>query len=139
MLLQDETSKEIFSKLVNSYPLPEQRKVLLLLLKLLSDLYLNSINDSEANEEYPTIWASVGALRSIIANNDAQRNNLVAWLTGASGAGVGEGCGIRRAAVAALADHKESISTVLERSLNQFSDQLYIKHTPLLQQEGKSH
>ncbi|KAI0910529.1 telomere length regulation protein [Ustulina deusta] len=136
LLLQDETSKEIFSKLVNSYPLPEQRKVLLLLLKLLSDLYLNSINDSEANEEYPTIWASVGALRSIIANNDAQRNNLVAWLTGASGAGVGEGCGIRRAAVAALADHKESISTVLERSLNQFSDQLYIKHTPLLQQEA---
>ncbi|KAI0540008.1 telomere length regulation protein [Xylaria digitata] len=136
LLLQDDAGKELFSKLVNIYPPPEQRKVLLLLLKLLSDFHLNSISDSDANEEYPTIWASVGVLRSIVAGNEAQRNNLVAWLTSASGAGVGEGCGIRRAAVAALADHKESISTVLERSLNQFSDQLYIKHTPILQQEA---
>ncbi|KAI1356352.1 telomere length regulation protein [Xylaria sp. FL0043] len=136
LLLSDDAGKEVFSNLVNGYPLPEQRKVLLLLLKLLSDLYLSSINDSEANEEYPTIWAVVSVLQSVIANNDAQRNNLVAWLTSASGAGVGEGCGIRRAAVAALADHKESISTVLERSLNQFSDQLYINHAPVLQQEA---
>ncbi|TGJ85863.1 hypothetical protein E0Z10_g2883 [Xylaria hypoxylon] len=138
LLLQDDAGKEMFSKLVNSYPLHEQRKVLLLLLKLLSDLYLNSINNSDASEEYPTIWASVSVLQSIVANNDAQRNNLAAWLTGTSGAGVGEGCGIRRAAVAALADYKESILTVLERSLSQFSDQLYIKHTPILQQEAHS-
>ncbi|GAW14303.1 hypothetical protein ANO14919_037040 [Xylariales sp. No.14919] len=136
LLLQDDAGKEIFSKLVDSYPLLEQRKVLLLLLKLLSDLYLNSINNSEANEEYPTIWASVSVLRSVVADNDAQKNNLVAWLTSASGAGVGEGCGIRRAAVAVLAEYKEFISIVLERSLSQFSDQLYIKHTPILQQEA---
>ncbi|KAI1430043.1 telomere length regulation protein [Xylaria sp. FL1777] len=136
LLLQDDAGQEKFGQLVNNYPLSEQRKILLLLLKLLSNLYLNSINDSEAGEEYPTIWASVGVLQSITANNDTQRNNLVTWLTSASGAGVGEGCGIRRAAVAALSDHKESISTVLEKSLNQFSDQLYIKHTPLLQQEA---
>ncbi|KAK5624704.1 hypothetical protein RRF57_000420 [Xylaria bambusicola] len=137
LLLRDEAGKEMFNTLVNNYPLPEQRQVLLLVLKLLSDLYLNSINDTKTNEEYPTIWASVGILQSIIANNDAQRDNLVTWLTSASGAGVGERCGIRRAAVAALAVHKESISTVLERSLSQFSDQLYIKHAPILQQEGK--
>ncbi|KAI0515213.1 telomere length regulation protein [Xylaria bambusicola] len=136
LLLRDEAGKEMFSTLVNNYPLTEQRKVLLLVLKLLSDFYLNSINNTDANEEYPTIWASVGVLESIIANNDAQRDNLVTWLTSATGAGVGEGCGIRRAAVAALAVHRESISTVLERSLSQFSDQLYIKHAPILQQEG---
>ncbi|KAI0974306.1 telomere length regulation protein [Xylaria arbuscula] len=136
LLLHDEVGKEMFSKLVNNYPLPEQRQVLLLLLKLLSDLYLNPIKDSEANDEYPTIWASVGVLQSIITDNDTQRNNLVTWLTSASGAGVGESCGIRRAAVAALAGHKESILIVLERSLNQFGDQLYIKHSPLLQQEA---
>ncbi|KAI0430223.1 telomere length regulation protein [Xylaria sp. FL1042] len=136
LLLQDDSGREIFSNLVNSYPLPDQRKILLLLMKLLSDLYLSSMNDSEAKEEYPTVWAVVSVLQSVIANNDAQRSNLVAWLTSASGAGVGEGCGIRRAAVAALADHKESISTVLERSLNQFSDQLYINHAPVLQQEA---
>jgi telomere length regulation protein len=127
----------LFSKLVDAYPVPEQRKVLLVLLKLLSDLYLNSIENSEFNEDYPTIWASVGVLQLLIAKNDSQRNNLVTWLTSASGAGIGEGCGIRRAAVAALADFKESILTVLEKSLNQFGDQLYIKHTPILQQEGE--
>jgi len=116
---------------------PDQRKVLLLILKLLSDAYLDAIGNSEANEEYPTIWAAVCVLREIAVESDAQREHLVGWLTGASGAGVGEGCGIRRAAVAALADRKDSISTVLEKSLNQFGDQLYIKHTPILQQEGE--
>ncbi|KAI1166843.1 telomere length regulation protein-domain-containing protein [Nemania serpens] len=136
LVLHDDADNEIFSKLVNSYPLPEQRKVLYLILKLLSDLHLSSIEDSNANEDDPAIWASVGAIKLVIANNDAQRNNLVAWLTSASGAGVGERCSIRRAAVAALADHKESISTVLEKGLSLFSDKLYIKHTPILQQEA---
>ncbi|TRX97634.1 hypothetical protein FHL15_001389 [Xylaria flabelliformis] len=122
LLLQDDASREIFRMLISNYPLPEQRKVLLLLLKLLSDLYLNSIDNSDLNEDYPVLWASVSALRFVVANNDAQRSNLVAWLTSASGAGVGEGCGIRRVAVAALADHKESLLTVLERGLNQFGD-----------------
>lgn len=137
LVLQDDADNEIFSKLVNSYPLPERRKFLYLILKLLSDLHLSSIDDSDINEEYPAIWAAVGAIQLAIANNDDQRSNLVTWLTSASGAGVGERCSIRRAAVAALADHKESITTVLERSLNLFSDKLYIKHTPILQQEGE--
>lgn len=108
-------------------------------MKLLSDLYLNSVDTTEANEDYPTIWASVGILQLVVGQNDTQRNNLVTWLTSAYGAGIGEGCGIRRAAVAALASNKESITTVLEKSLNQFGDQLYIKHSPILQQEGKWH
>ncbi|KAI1739410.1 telomere length regulation protein [Xylaria scruposa] len=136
LLLQDDAGREIFCMLINNYPLPEQRKILLLLLKLLSDLHLNSIDNSDLNENYPILWASVSALQLVVANNDAQRSNLVAWLTSASGAGVGEGCGIRRAAVATLADHKESLLTVLERGLNQFGDRLYIKHTPILQQEA---
>jgi telomere length regulation protein len=138
LLLEDDTGMATFIRLVNGYPVPDQRKVLLLLLKLLSDTYLDDFGNSEANEEYPTIWAAVGVLRGIAAGSDAQREHLVSWLTGASGAGIGEGCGIRRAAVAALADRKDSISTVLEKSLSQFGDPLYIKHTPILQQEGES-
>ncbi|KAI2636115.1 telomere length regulation protein-domain-containing protein [Xylaria nigripes] len=136
LLLQEDADERLFSKLVNSYPPPEQRMVLLGLLKLLSDCYLNSIDKEVADEDYPAIWAAVGVIQLVIADNDNQRKSLVAWLTGASGAGVGENYSIRRAAVAALADHKESISAVLERSLNQFGDQLYIKHTPILQQEA---
>ncbi|KAI0394832.1 telomere length regulation protein-domain-containing protein [Xylariaceae sp. FL0594] len=136
LLLQDDTGMTTFIKLVNGYPVPDQRKVMLLLLKLLSDTYLDAIGNSEANEEYPTVWAAVRVLRDLTTGSDAQRDHLIGWLTSASGAGVGEGCGIRQAAVAALADRKESISTVIEKSLRQFGDQLYIKHTPILQQEA---
>lgn len=58
------------------------------------------------------------------------------WLTGSSGAGLGEGVGIRRAAVAVIAQNKDDLVMVLEKSLGQFGDQLYIKHSPMLQQEG---
>ncbi|KAI1178779.1 telomere length regulation protein-domain-containing protein [Nemania sp. FL0916] len=135
-LLLQSSHEEVFSRLLDKYPSPEQRKILIIILKLLSNLHLNSIKDSESNEDYPAIRASVGVLQRIVATNDAQKNNLVTWLTSASGAGVGESNSIRRAAVAALANHKESITATLERSLSLFSDKLYINHTPILQQEA---
>jgi len=61
---------------------------------------------------------------------------LLSWLTSSTGAGVGEGIAIRRAVVAALAEDKSDMETVLEKSLQQLGDQLYIKHTPTMQQEG---
>ncbi|KAI1813008.1 telomere length regulation protein-domain-containing protein [Poronia punctata] len=136
LLLRDATGKGYFVKLVNSYPPADQRKALLLLLKLLSDNCLDAVEHGEATEEYPTIWGAVSVLRSIITGSDSQRESLVTWLTSASGAGIGQGYGVRRAAVAALADQKDSISQVLEKSLGQFGEQLYIKHSPILQQEA---
>ena len=59
------------------------------------------------------------------------------WLTSSSAAGVGEEVGIRRAVLAVVAQEKEDICTVVEKSINQFGDQLYIKHSPMLQQEGR--
>ncbi|TVY88746.1 DNA replication checkpoint protein tel2, partial [Lachnellula willkommii] len=55
------------------------------------------------------------------------------WI--ADGTGVGEGIAIRRAVVTALAEDKSDMETVLEKSLQQLGDQLYIKHTPTMQQE----
>jgi len=46
------------------------------------------------------------------------------------------GIEIRRAMVAVVAQNTESLAQVLEKAINQFGDQLYIKHTPMLQQEG---
>ncbi|KAI1333184.1 telomere length regulation protein-domain-containing protein [Xylariaceae sp. FL0255] len=136
LLLVDDAGKERFNNLIANFPPLEQRKALALILKLLSDFYLNSADDREEREDYPTIWAAVNVIESMITKVDPQKSNLVTWLTSASGAGIGEPCGIRRAAVAALAGHKDSLVAVLEKSLNQFGDQLYIKHTPVLQQEA---
>ncbi|KAG7135670.1 hypothetical protein HYQ46_008872 [Verticillium longisporum] len=66
----------------------------------------------------------------------AEMNHLVLWLTNSTGAGLGEAIGIRRAVVAVVGKDKECTSQVLEKSLSQFGDQLYIKHSPMLQQEA---
>jgi hypothetical protein len=75
-------------------------------------------------------------LKLIISNDDGRMSHLITWLTGMSGAGVGETIGIRRAAIAVLADAKSEMESVLEKTLQQFGDQLYIRHASSLQQEG---
>lgn len=111
--------------------------MLLVILKFLSDTYLSSVDASNTTEDYPVIWAAAGALRRVIGDDEIRKSHLLGWLTGTPGAGIGEGCGIRRAAIAVLADDRETITTVLEKSMSLFGDQLYIKHTPMLQQEGE--
>lgn len=113
-----------------------------MILKFLADTHLNSADTSDTTSEDttsedPIIWAAASALKQIIGDEEVRKGHLLSWLTGTPGAGLGEGCGIRRAAIAVLADDREAIAMVLEKSLSQFGDQLYIKHTPMLQQEGK--
>jgi telomere length regulation protein len=83
------------------------------------------------------VSAAAGLINLMLANEESRKSHLIAWLTSSSGAGIGDGIAIRRAAVAALAADKNDIESVLEKSLHQFGDQLYIRHTPAMQQEGK--
>ncbi|KAI0378043.1 telomere length regulation protein-domain-containing protein [Hypomontagnella monticulosa] len=136
LLLQDTQGQELFSSFLDHFPSLEQRKFLNSTLKLLSDKYLSALDDSDTTEESPIICAATGALRLVIGNDEARKGHLVTWLTSGSGAGIGEGYWIRRAAVAVFSEDKESMATVLEKSLAQFGDKLYIKHAPLLQQDA---
>lgn len=126
-----------FEKLLDLLSSADQRKVLLMVLKFISTKYLSSVDADEAIEDYPTIWAAASALQAVIGTSSVRKAQLVAWLSGATGAGLGETCGIRRAALAVLADDKEAMFSVLESSLGLLGDQLYIKHAPMLQQEGQ--
>lgn len=134
LLFQDDTSP-IFPKLLDSMPQMDQRRVLTIILKVLGSRLPMSLDKS--TEDYPMVWAAAGVLKTVIGSSQVRKGHLISWLTDASGAGLGESSGIRRAATAVLAHDKEAITTVLERSLNQFGDQLYIKHSPILQQEGE--
>ncbi|KAI8964842.1 telomere length regulation protein-domain-containing protein [Daldinia sp. FL1419] len=136
LLLQNVEGQEAFEKLMNALPSLEQRKVLNLALKLLSDKYLCSIHNTNEAKDAPTIQAVSGALKAMIGDDDVRKNHLLNWLTSGSGAGIGEGYGIRRAAVAVFYEDKDFVTTILEKSLSQFGDQLYIKHAPLLQQDA---
>jgi telomere length regulation protein len=81
----------------------------------------------------------VARLLKELALNDAKRREvLIDWCASSSGAGLGDGIGIRRAVVAAVAQDRDAIIAVLEKSLAQFGDELYIKHSAILQQDGKS-
>ncbi|KAK0670386.1 telomere length regulation protein-domain-containing protein [Cercophora samala] len=125
-----------FGMLLSNLPPTEQRKVLFSMLKLFSSKYLDRLGHCDSEDSRPLISAVAGALKSIIGETTSLKNYLVEWLTSSSGAGLGEGVGIRRAVLATVSQSRDDVVAVLEKSLGQFGDQLYIKHSPMLQQEA---
>ena len=107
-----------------------------ILLEHLSQRFLNNLvlDDTSSNS---TVSAVAGVINAVVVDDTTHRTTLVDWCTAASGAGLGDQIGIRRAVLAVLAKDKDPITTVLEKSLAQFGDQLYIKHAAILQQEGR--
>ncbi|KAI1866479.1 hypothetical protein JX265_007780 [Neoarthrinium moseri] len=133
LLMQDDY-QPVFIQLLDALPQTDQRKVLTILLKLLSS-YI-PVESDPSTEDYPLIWAAAGVLKVAIGSSPLRKDHLITWLTDATGAGIGESYSIRRAAVAVIGSDKEAITTVVEKSLSQFGDQLYIRHSPILQQEA---
>lgn len=119
----------------DSLPHSEQRSMLFSLLKALSELFLNRLGPSDAPSEGKVISAAAAVISGLVANEPKYASLLITWLTGATGAGLGDAIGIRRAVLAVVASNNASIITAFEQSLNQFGDFLYIRHTPILQQE----
>lgn len=97
--------------------------------------HLNGLDLDEASSK-AIISAAAGIIDTLIKDNETLYNYLVAWCASSSGAGLGDSVGIRRAILAVLAQNKDGITTVFEKSMSQFGDQLYIKHAAILQQNG---
>lgn len=136
-VLDESNNYESFNRVLDSMPQLEQRKILYLVIQHMSDAFLSSVDLEDGSEDYPQVWAVAGVLKTIAASHSQRKAHLITWLTSASGAGIGDACGARRAVIAAISEDKDSILAVLEKSMNQFGDQLYIRHSPILQQEGK--
>lgn len=114
----------------------EQRALLFSMLKIIADTHLNHLDGGDPLKEKATISAAAGIINSIVAGDAKYLSHLITWLTSATGAGLGDAIGVRRATLAVLSSERDSITSVFEKSLNQFGDYLYIRHTPVLQQEG---
>jgi telomere length regulation protein len=120
----------------------EYRNFLYTVLKIAPGDYLNAAvttnDDAQWWQSDARVVSSVASLIIQIVNENVtnQKEHLTSWLTGSSGAGLGDGIAIRRAVVLALSRNKTDIETVFDKSLQQFGDKLYIMHTPTLQQEG---
>jgi telomere length regulation protein len=143
LLLGEENDRKQFRILLGTLPDYEQRMVLDAGLKALSSRFLFTTIASDSLEwwrnDAEVVAGAAGYLEAIVSEDSSRRSHLISWLTSLSGAGIGEPIGIRRAAMAVLSDSKYDVESVMEKSLQQFGDQLYIKHAPSLQQEGIAH
>lgn len=112
-------------------------RVLRFLLVHLSRKFLHQLDEESPNLS-STISAAAGIINSVLGGNESRKNILIDWCTASSGAGLGHPTAIRRAVLSVLAQDKEAIVSVFEKSLSQFGDELYIKHAAVLQQNGES-
>ncbi|KAG5663911.1 hypothetical protein KAF25_006496 [Fusarium avenaceum] len=133
LLLSPESSVSTFTQLALSQP-RTSKKIIRLLLRHLSQKHLQglSLDDTSPNDK---VSAVARLLKELALNDATRREVLINWCASSSGAGLGDGIGIRRAVVAALAQDRDAIIAVLEKSLAQFGDELYIKHSAILQQD----
>jgi telomere length regulation protein len=143
LLLHREASPEDILRVLEGLPSYEQRNFLLSVFKIAAKKFLSSETVTVANSQWWTsdreiVAATAKLIATLVAGKEDRTNHVITWLTSSSGAGVGEGIALRRAVITAIAADKIEIETVLEKSLQQFGDQLYIKHVPSMQQEGKS-
>ncbi|GAO20020.1 hypothetical protein UVI_02064200 [Ustilaginoidea virens] len=111
------------------------KKVMAILLEYLARRFLSGLQP-ENLEPDARVSAAAGLISDVLRNDAGRISHLVSWCTSPSGAGLGDAIGIRRAVVAVLARDKETVASVLDQSLSQFGDQLYIKHAAILQQEA---
>ncbi|CAJ0545770.1 Ff.00g092430.m01.CDS01 [Fusarium sp. VM40] len=132
LILSPESSVSTFTQLALSQP-RTSKKIIHLLLRHLSQKHLQglSLDDTSPNDK---VSAVARLLKELALNDATRREVLINWCASSSGAGLGDGIGIRRAVVAALAQDRDAIIAVLEKSLAQFGDELYIKHSAILQQ-----
>jgi telomere length regulation protein len=136
LLLQKGEDSAALVSLLDNLSQPDQKKILFAVLKYLSENFPTSVAQKASPSSNAAVSAVAGAISRLVASSETRMDHLVAWLTASSGAGLGDGVAIRRAVVAVVARDKDSLITVLEKSIAQFGDQLYTKHSPMLQQEG---
>lgn len=129
--------------LLNQMSALDQRKVMLSILKYFSDTHLNKLGKCESAQSKEVIAGATAYIRDIVKepatkkdSKESKADHLVSWLTSSSGAGLGDGVGIRRAVMAVVAQDRDALISVLEKMIAQFGDALYIKHSPMLQQEA---
>jgi telomere length regulation protein len=122
--------------LLEDMPTLDRRKVIFSLLRYFAETHLNKLGKCETTQSRDVIGGVITLLRDAVGKEEGKVDHLVSWLTSSSGAGLGDGVGIRRAVMAVVAQQRDALVGTLEKMIAQFGDALYIRHSPLLQQEA---
>ncbi|KAF2836445.1 hypothetical protein M501DRAFT_996622 [Patellaria atrata CBS 101060] len=127
------------SKLVSKLLLHEQKKFIVSVLSVISGQFLKFSNSNVNEKEGETpkdISGSAALLAGLLSDNERLLEIVVTWTTSATTAGLNSSVRMLRVAFAVLSDNEDSLQQILEKNLDIFGDQLFIKHTPILQQEA---
>ncbi|KAF4998463.1 hypothetical protein FGRMN_3152 [Fusarium graminum] len=133
LLLSKERSVLTFTQLAFSQPRSSKR-IINILLRHLAQKHLKDLTLDDAPPD-AKVSAVAGLVKELVLSDVTRRDILINWCASSSGAGLGDGIGIRRAVVAALSQDRDAITAVLEKCLTQFGDELYIRHSAILQQD----
>ncbi|CAK7208323.1 telomere binding protein [Sporothrix bragantina] len=132
-------SNDIFlGRLLNHMPAHDQKKILFGTLKYAAETFLASTNADTAAVDASKVSAVAGLIKRVTDNSPLLQEQLSSWLLKDLAVGLIGGIGIRRAAIAVLSDDRKGMSDILEKSMSEFGDQLFVKHAPIIQQEAKA-
>lgn len=157
LIYGDDTFLINYRSLIKNMGVQEQKTSLYSLLRILSKHRLPSFTGTlsydEQQEDTRILCGAAALISFLVKDSDILKDALISWLTGGSGDGIGQGKAIRRAVIAALSDdHGREFNWVVKvhadrqalarmivlfnKALELFGDKLFIKHTPMLHQQG---
>lgn len=138
LLLREDGDLEAFNRLLVGLPLTERMKLFSSLLRYLTSTFFDKPSVADPSTNDPVISAVAGLICKATPDETFKKTCIVDWLIGPVGAGPDGDIAIRRAVFACLAKDEHSLADALEKSMEQFGDDLYIKHTPMLQHQGRA-
>lgn len=157
LIYGDDTFLINYRSLIKNMGVQEQTTSLYSLLRILSKHRLpnftGALSDDEQQEHTRILRGAAALISFLFKDSDILKDALISWLTGGSGDGIGQEKAIRRAVIAALSDdHGREFTWVVKvhanrqalarmialfnKTLELFGDRLFIKHTPMLHQQG---
>ncbi|KAJ4362832.1 telomere binding protein [Ascochyta clinopodiicola] len=128
-----------FADLIGRMKAFEQRKYFTAVIVCISKQFFQLEGNSREETPIaasPVISGAAYLLNSFIKTNDVLKDYLVSSLTRSTIPSIDDSLAIRRSAVAALAQDEDKLQTLFESSIKTFGDSVYVKHTPVLQQEA---
>ncbi|CAK7264827.1 telomere binding protein [Sporothrix epigloea] len=137
-VLDSKADDTVLRRLLEHMPAHEQKKTLSGILKYTGEAFFGSSSAETAAVDASIVSAVAGLIKSLAGNPLHFHEQLASWLLKDLAAGLTGGCGIRRTAVAILSEDSRMLPEILDKSLSEFGDQLFIKHAPIIQQEAKA-
>ncbi|CAK7205911.1 telomere binding protein [Sporothrix eucalyptigena] len=138
LLLDSEADDGVLKRLLEHLLAHEQKKVLFGILKYAGETFFASISTDTAAVDASTVSAVAGLIKHVSGNSGLLHEQLKSWLLKDPAVGLIGGIGLRRAALAAVAEDAKGLADILDKSMSEFGDQLFIKHAPIIQQETKA-